>query len=479
MPFLSIEFGLFFLLFFPVYWLLADFPKGQNALLITTGLGWLYYLSPLFCAAVIIFSLAISAFGYLITSTNIQHHRKIWLIIGIMTGLLNLAFFKYFDFFRSAIQQTFHITNWAFDIVMPMGISYYTFQSIAYLVSLYRNEKVKLRWRDVLLHFSFFPTVTSGPIIRANSFKSINGIEQGLSEQLRTTTPRKIIKPALAICLILLGIIKKWWWAGALADNLVNPIFENPMQYDTFHILLAMYGYTAQLFFDFSGYSDLVIGMAMLFGFQLPLNFMMPLRAFNLRDFWDRWHITLSTWIRDYIYIPLGGSRKGFWRTQINLLIAMFLSGIWHGAGWNFALWGGLHGLGLVFLNIRDKLFGKPDPRKDFTFTRVMGIVITLTFVSAAFMVFRAANLNDVNLLLTALWHNPTTELPEPLMLLIAILLAFALICYPWLKKSFDGAVHLLEAMTMWLWAIPILLVLIIVMVTAPAGIPSFIYANF
>ena len=181
-----------------------------------------------------------------------------------------LCFFKYFDFFRPIIQQ-YTGQSAVIDILLPLGLSYYTFQSLAYLVYCYREPKgERFEWHELLLHLSFFPTITSGPIIRAAAFKSIDGEQAGALAQIRTKQARQLIYPALAVGLIVLGIAKKWWLAGVLAEGWVSPVFENPAQFDGWGVLSAIYGYTFQLFFDFSGYSDLVIGLAMLLGFQLP-----------------------------------------------------------------------------------------------------------------------------------------------------------------------------------------------------------------
>ncbi len=345
MPLLSVEFALFFLAFLPIYWGLAKYPSVQNLLLLAAGMGWLYHIGPVFAAIIVLYSSCVYLLGELLRSDR-ENTRRFWLGCGIAASLTVLGFFKYFDFFRPMIAQ-YAGKGGAIDILMPLGLSYYTFQSLAYLVYCFRApHAARFSWHELLLHLSFFPTVTSGPIIRAAAFKSADGEQAGALAQIRTRQPRSPVRPALAVSLILLGIAKKWWLAGMLAENWVSPVFENPAQFDGWGVLAGVYGYTFQLFLDFSGYSDLVIGMAMLLGFRLPKNFSAPLRALNIRAFWDKWHISLSTWIRDYIYIPLGGSKKGFLRTQLNLMAAMVLSGIWHGYGWNFLIWGALHGTG-------------------------------------------------------------------------------------------------------------------------------------
>lgn len=479
MPFLSIEFALFFLLFLPLYWLCRPSPRLQNLLLLAAGLGWLVYIAPLAALALAAFSLAVSLLAQLLTRSRSTAARRWWLGAGVVLALANLVFFKFSDFFRPLLQQ--HSGSTLPDILMPLGISYYTFQGIAYLVALYRGESPRLGTLQQLLHFGFFPTITSGPIIRAAAFKGSGGrLEAGMAEQIRTAAPRDMVKPALAVSLIVLGIAKKWWLAGTLGESWVDPVFENPLQYDAPSVLAAVYGYTVQLFMDFSGYSDLVIGMAMLLGFRLPENFNMPLRAYNIRDFWDRWHITLSTWIRDYIYIPLGGSRHGFTRTQINLMLAMLLSGIWHGQGWNFLLWGALHGAALVLLNIGDKIGGRREILAASRIGRLIGILFTLHFVCFSFVVFRTASLSDAALVFQSLagqgagWRMP--ELPVAALL---VLFAAALAAYGLLARVFRCAAAALEKLPVWLWWLPLTAAMVLLMVLAPSGIPGFIYANF
>lgn len=476
MPLLSIEFALFILLFLPIYWLASPSVKTQNWLLLAAGLGWLYSVGAWLLAPVVVLTTVVHG---LASSLQSARYRKTKLWAGIAFAVGGLCFFKYYDFFRPAIQS--HLgQNDIIDIVMPLGISYYVFQSIAYLLHSYRfPDAERFSWHELLLHLSFFPTITSGPIIRSHAFKSINGEQMGALEQIRSSSPRSMIRPSLAIGLILLGIAKKWWLAGSLANGWVSPVFENPTQFDGLSVLAAIYGYTFQLFFDFSGYSDLVIGMAMLLGFKLPYNFAAPLRAHNLRNFWDKWHITLSTWIRDYIYIPLGGSRGGWVRTQINLLLAMVLSGIWHGYGWNFLLWGTLHGVALVLLNLGDKMVGRNWLSRS-KWTRWLAIIITFHFVCFTFVIFNTRTLGDAQMVFTALFANQQGWVIND-WANIALLAGFGLMIalYPLLLRLFYIAVRGLEKLPMWLWFIPISLILILVIVFAPAGIPNFIYANF
>ncbi|HEZ5820947.1 TPA: MBOAT family protein [Neisseria meningitidis] len=478
MPLLSVEFALFFLAFLPIYWGLAKYPSVQNLLLLAAGMGWLYHIGPVFAAIIVLYSSCVYLLGELLRSDR-EGTRRFWLGCGIAASLTVLGFFKYFDFFRPLIAQ-YAGKGGAIDILMPLGLSYYTFQSLAYLVYCFRApHAARFGWHELLLHLSFFPTVTSGPIIRAAAFKSADGEQAGALAQIRTHRPRSPVRPALAVSLILLGIAKKWWLAGMLAENWVSPVFENPAQFDGWGVLAGVYGYTFQLFLDFSGYSDLVIGMAMLLGFRLPKNFSAPLRAANIRAFWDKWHISLSTWIRDYIYIPLGGSKKGFLRTQFNLMAAMVLSGIWHGYGWNFLIWGALHGTALVLLNTGDRYFGR-NALCRLKYLAPLSWFVTFHFVCLSFVVFNTANPDDAGAVFSALFANAGGwNAPQRADMLLLASFASVMLLYPYLQRAFDGAVKGLEKIPMWLWFIPVSAVLLLIIVLAPSGIPGFIYANF
>lgn len=477
MPLLSIEFALFFIVFLPVYWCAASSPGVQNVLLLAASLGWICRISPVFAAVVLLYSSCIYLLSVLM-ATEKEGVRQFWLGCGVAAALTVLAFFKYYDFFRPMMMRYLGRSDLV-DILMPLGLSYYTFQSLAYLVYCGKNPLgAKFSWQGLLLHLSFFPTVTAGPIIRASEFKSVDGMQPGALGQIQTASRREMVRPALAVCLIVSGLAKKWWFAGALAEGWVAPVFANPEQFGGWHVLLGMYGYTFQLFWDFSGYSDLVIGMAMLLGFRLPQNFSAPLRASNIRAFWDRWHISLSAWIRDYVYIPLGGSRKGFFRTQLNLMLAMVLSGIWHGYGWNFLVWGALHGAALVLLNCGDRLFGRNVLSGSRLFAPLAWL-FTFHFVCFSFVVFNTADLADAFVLFSSLFNHAAWSMPSRADVLLGALLFSMIVLYPYLLRLFDACVRVLERVPMYLWFVLLLPVLLAVAVFAPSGIPGFIYANF
>ncbi|MFC5862898.1 MBOAT family O-acyltransferase [Acidicapsa dinghuensis] len=223
--------------------------------------------------------------------------------------------------------------------MLPLGVSFFVFHAISLMMDAYRKKlKEKVRIEDALLYVAFFPQLIAGPILRASSFLP----------QLKQGPDPLAIRIDRAMLLIVAGLFKKVVISNIIATRLVEPVFAAPQAYHGMDIPLAIYGYAAQIYCDFSGYTDMAIGCAMLLGYRFPRNFNAPYTATNPQEFWKRWHISLSIWLRDYLYIPLGGSRGSVWRTAANLMITMLLGGLWHGAAWTFVIWGALHGVYLV-----------------------------------------------------------------------------------------------------------------------------------
>lgn len=497
--FLSIEFALCFIVFFCIYWTLQKNITHQNILLTIASYAILYLMAGLLPTVILfLFSTFVVVIAHFIANHD---NKKLFLIMGIIITLLNLIIFKYYNFFYEEISArlylaSFDSSNVLSTIIFPLGISYYSFMAISYLVDLYRHVKNNTLDKNnhpsalqIFCHLSLFMTLTAGPIARINDAKGMTDIfnrSSALGQQLNR--PRTLKYPILAFALILLALTKKWWLAGWLADTWVNPIFANPSQYHSLEILVGIYAYTLQLFLDFSGYSELMIGFGLLLGFYLPVNFKAPLLAHNIRDFWNKWHISLSTWIRDYIYIPLGGGQASFTRVQINLLIAMGLSGIWHGSTLNFLLWGLLHGLALVLLNCSDYLFAKvyqtdiKNVRNLSTkhpFTKCLSIFLTVHFVVFCFVFFRATSFQETLTVFKALFfnHQNIAWQANPIYTLIIMLIAWLL--YPWVRQYFHHIVRIAKLMPNALLYALLFIGFMIVVVFAPAGIPGFIYANF
>lgn len=268
-----------------------------------------------------------------------RKHAKALMILGVSISLGILGFFKYFNFFVESFMQLFGIESaGALRIILPVGISFYTFQALSYLIDVYKGTlKACSRFLNISLYISFFPQLVAGPIVRARDF-----LPQ-LDEE-REMNRHNLVE---GLQIFLFGFIKKVVIADRLAVA-VDMVFASPVTFDSLSIILAVVAYSIQIYCDFSGYSDMAIGVAKTFGYDLCKNFDMPYLAKNPTEFWQRWHISLSTWLRDYLYIPLGGNRKGKLRTNINLMLTMLLGGLWHGANWQMVFWGALHGGALI-----------------------------------------------------------------------------------------------------------------------------------
>jgi alginate O-acetyltransferase complex protein AlgI len=332
----------------------------------------------------------------------IQHwKRKLLLIISLVVNLGMLGYFKYAWFFADIWSnlsgQSIEVKDWfaVFSnavfgsefkidkILLPVGISFFTFQTISYSMDVYRRQVAPVHnIIDFGFYVSFFPQLVAGPIVRAREF--IPQLYRSF-----TLTEKQVWHASF---LIISGLLKKVVFSDYIAVNLVDRVFESPFLYSGFEILSAVYGYTLQIYCDFSGYTDIAVGLALLLGFRLPLNFNSPYKAHSISDFWHRWHISLSTWLRDYLYIPLGGNRKGSVRTYINLMITMTLGGLWHGASWRFVIWGIWHGTGLIF----ERLLKPVTSRIPLWISSRIGFFITFHFVVAGWILFRANDINKV-----------------------------------------------------------------------------------
>lgn len=344
MNFNSLEYGVFLFVVVAIYWAITQSSVARRTLLLIAS--YIFYMSwSSYYAGLILFSTLVDfQLGRWLAKEESETRRRALLIASLVTNLGLLFIFKYFNFFVETGEQFVSLFGSSIEItrsrlMLPVGISFYTFQTLSYTIDLYRRRlDAETSFLNFAVFVSFFPQLVAGPIVRAVDF-----LPQ-LSKRPRITPTRF----HAGILRILQGLAKKIILADLLATLLVDDVFANPQDFGTVDHLLALYGYSFQIYNDFSGYSDIAIGSAMLLGFQLPENFDRPYIAKDVREFWARWHITLSTWLRDYLYIPLGGNRNGERRTTINLMLTMILGGLWHGASMNFVLWGVYHGLLLV-----------------------------------------------------------------------------------------------------------------------------------
>jgi len=463
LSFLSPEFAYLALIFFPIYWLLSSRPSLQKSFLLA-GSYALYASWSLKTAFFLgLYSSIIWVLGSWVQAG--PNPDKRWKLCASFLFALSLLFMtKYYEFFRSLLLELLLQLGLpaflpAIDLIAPVGISFFTFQAITYVFWKYQT-KVKVSFLDLLLYLSFWPTLFAGPIIRAKDFH----------EQLHSNHFGKPQQSQKAIYFIFLGLFQKMVLATWLATHYVDAVFKYPEDFfaiDTLHAILA---YTLQIFLDFSGYSLIVTGFGLLLGFTLPINFAQPYLSKNLKEFWQRWHISLSTFIKDFVYIPMGGNRHGFVLAQCNIFIAMLVSGIWHGAGFGFLIWGVIHGAGLVLSNIIRKYL--PLRLPDF-----FAQLFTFVFVAFAWVFFKASSLENALSLLSRL----ATQLGQFnlawLYLWIFSILFIILSNYATLIET--KIINLLSRIHFWL-LIPVLCALGYLLIElSPEGIPSFIYYQF
>lgn len=344
--------------------------------------------------------------GYLIIRSLAKKSNssaKFQLILGISLNLMLLFYFKYANFVMENLNQFFNFHSALEKIDLPLGISFFTFTQIAFLVDTYKSKAKEYSFINYCLFVSYFPHLIAGPILHHSEMMP-------QFEQLKAGTINwKNIY--LGLVIFSIGLFKKAIIADTFA-NWANAGYTNTETLKFFSSWICSLAYTFQLYYDFSGYSDMAIGSAMLFNIKLPFNFNSPYKALSIQDFWQRWHMTLSRWLRDYIYIPLGGNRLGNLRTYLNLMLTFLLGGIWHGAGWTFILWGFFHGSALVIHRMWQKL--------DIAMPTVLAWLITFSFVNFAWVLFRAPTLHDALNVYQAMFLLHGLDLPESMSQLIA-----------------------------------------------------------
>jgi alginate O-acetyltransferase complex protein AlgI len=344
MLFPTVEFGLFFLAALAIAWALHRSPEWHKGFLLAASYVfygfWDWRYVPLLAGI----SFVSGWCAQKIQRTGDSKLRKHCLVSGVVICLAALLYYKYTGFIFVAALEIVGIFFKPPAIripspTLPIGVSFFVFHAISLMADVYRNKlKKPVRMMDALLYVAFFPQLIAGPILRASSF----------IPQLFVPRNPNAIRVNRALMLIVTGLFKKVIISNTLATRLVEPVFAAPQTFGGWDILLSIYGYAAQIYCDFSGYTDIAIGCALLLGYRLPKNFTAPYTATDPQDFWKRWHISLSSWLRDYLYIPLGGSRGGKGSTILNLMITMLLGGLWHGAAWTFVIWGALHGVYLI-----------------------------------------------------------------------------------------------------------------------------------
>ncbi len=458
MLFQTWAFALFFLIVYPVYLAL----KGTRF-----GLPWLLAVSYFFYACFNPLYLILIAYSTVLDYTVVtvmekKGRRKLWLLISIVNNLVLLSFFKYAGFITDNLNALLSSLNIPYilpapGIFLPVGLSFYIFQSMSYTIDYYRGnverERSLIRYATFV---SLFPRLLAGPIERAGN----------LIPQLQKKPVVSIHDVSDGLSLFIVGLFKK----VALADYLalyVDKIYSTPDRFQSPALILATFLFCWQIYFDFSGYTDMARGIARMMGFRLMLNFNNPYLATSLGDFWSRWHISLSSWFKDYVYIPLGGNRRGKFNTYKNMFLTMVISGLWHGAAWTFIIWGAFHALGRFCTREleRTAFYKEKVPR-------IIKQIFVFVFVTFAWIFFRAESIGDAWIIITRIF---TSGFADPHCPVLALVLIFAVWLYQFAYES--RLRWLLE-----LRAVRIVIIVLMVLylaLCAPSGQQPFIYLQF
>jgi len=475
MLFPTLTFGLFFLVVFALSWGLDPFPEARKLFLIAASYFFYGWWDWRFLGLIALSSAINYLAGLAMGQAEADRRRKQIVALAVVLNLGILGFFKYYGFFLQSLSDLLFNLGWQRDlpmmeIILPVGISFFTFQGISYIMDVYRRDIPPERSAtNLFLYISLFPQLVAGPIVRAAQFMP----------QLarRPKLDRALV--SLGFVLILTGLFKKMVIANYLAGDIVDPVFFDPAAHDAIDLVVAVYGYAVQIYCDFSGYSDIAIGVAALLGYRFRWNFNQPYRAASLQEFWRRWHISLSTWLRDYLYIPLGGSRLGTFKTYRNLFLTMLLGGIWHGAAWTFIIWGLLHGGMLIIerLAATNLPAAKPMGAQQAWLGRGLRVVLTFNFVCLAWIFFRAESFSAATDYLAGLarWTDNVQYASPFLLALIAASLAAHFLPGELVRRT----AHRLEAVpAQWLGLI-LGLGIFLIWAVAPEGVAPFIYFQF
>lgn len=384
MLFQTHQFLIFFVVIYWIYLTVQASHKTRNVILLISS----YYFYGAWNAKFLLLIIASTSFDYYlglkIADSENEKHRKIWLTTAVVSNLSLLGFFKYYNFFVDSFRELFlrfgmDIGLHTLSILLPVGISFYTFESMSYIIDVYRRKNTSCRsLLEYAVFISFFPHLVAGPIIRPAFFFPALRIEPRITQY--------DFFSGFSRCVI--GLFKKLILADTLALYWGDEIFANPSGFTSLDVWIGVYCYSFQIYLDFSSYSDIAIGLSKMMGIHLPENFNYPYLARNLREFWERWHISLSTWLRDYLYIPLGGNRKGSLRKYVNIFVTMLLGGLWHGASWNFVIWGVLHGFFITVSHFKIDCLQTPSFR--FRLPSWIKVLVTFHLVALAWIFFRA-----------------------------------------------------------------------------------------
>ncbi|MDR3252415.1 MAG: MBOAT family protein [Tannerella sp.] len=482
--------GLFlfiFLGFYVVYNAIRDSYRARILYVILFSLYFYYKTSGLWFVLLLFTATSDFFIGQALNATKDLTRRKLWVVLSVCINMGMLAYFKYTNLmyegaigFWRFLGGMLHepmlqgLTYKPLDIFLPVGISFFTFQSLSYIIDVYRKQLRPVRhWENYMFYVSFFPGLVAGPIVRAKDFLP----------QIHQRPVLLFNQMGEALYLIICGLFKKCVISDYISVNFVDRIFDAPALYTGLENLMGVYGYALQIYCDFSGYSDMAIGIALLLGFRFNINFDSPYQSATITEFWRRWHISLSTWLRDYLYIPLGGNRNGRARTYVNLLITMVVGGLWHGAGVRFILWGGIHGVGLAVHKLLINYCGfKPTGAGMPLWRRVVSILFTFNLVCFAWIFFRADSMAKAGEILTQIF---TQFEPQVMMQFLVgyrsifILMITGYILH-FMPRSIDLTIQQkVTVMPLWAKAALLCIAIFVVVQMKSSDIVPFIYFQF
>lgn len=470
--------GLFLLLlasFSIGYALLSGQRTVAVRLLYVTAFSYYFYYknAGAYCALLALITLVNFGAAIAMERTASRAGQRAWLIVAVSFMLLQLGFFKYTNFVSSAVIPLFGGTATTFDIFVPLGISFFTFQSLSYIVDVYRGQmRASRRILDFAFFVSFFPTLLSGPILRARTFLP----------QLRQPLAVSRAAFGMGLWLIMGGLFKKAIVSDYIGENFVNRIFDNPTLYTGLENLIGVYGYALKLYCDFSGYSDMAIGIALWMGLQIPENFRAPYKADSITDFWRRWHISLSTWLRDYLYISMGGNRCSRWRMYLNQFLTMLLGGLWHGASWNFVIWGCLHGVALCVHKAWQRLLGHDKHYHPAGWHRLVAVIATFHLVCLCWLFFANTTFEASGIMISKIFTDFHGELIGQFLTgypAVTVLIAAGFIIH-FLPSSWNESTgRLIGRLPFTVQALLLLALIVIVVQVRGSEVQPFIYLQF
>ncbi len=474
MLFHSLQFLLFLPVVFALYWAVVDRPVARKLLLVVASLIFYMAWNPAPVVLLVWLTIVDWGVGRWLRRTEHRLARKAILSLSIVNNLGLLFLFKYADWLTQSVVDAFalvdiHLVYRPLGLILPVGLSFIVFQGMSYTIDVYRRElATRESWLDVAVYMTFFPHVVAGPIVRASDFLP----------QVDERPTLDDARGARALARIATGMVKKLVIADFLAANIVDRVFADPGNYSGLEVTTAVVAYTLQIYYDFSAYSDIAIGTAALFGYVLKENFDKPYLSKNLFEFWRRWHSSLGSWLRDYLYIPLGGNRGSKARTIVNLMITMILGGVWHGADWRFVAWGLAHGVGLTITRLWWWTFGKT--KNPTWLATAVSTLATFIIVVECRIVFRAKDMVHAKVMFLEQWKSGWTLSSSPnLSGALGLVLLAAVVGHLLPHRAYDRAVALFARLPVAARALVLVALALFIKEVASFEVQPFIYFKF